>query len=329
MTRKNWPLKHVFLLIFFATILNGGYSQSRVIIQFKQAKSLTIGLYGMSYATDQKRIYVFGGGTKFNQYTNTIRIYDCVLNEWLDLSVVHDLKPTRYGRGVYLPEFNSIAFLGGVTPINTAIMMVDKITNYNLDNFSISSLGTSPLQSKLMGTDYWAGNIYMFGGSVSAEMSFNGFTVLKFSNELYSYSPENGVVELLPNHPEAKEMNGGIIDGKLYTFGGYDNTANKNIHVYDINTKNWSFVGAFDKPLSAYALVKYGQYFLLIGDYSDAKQMIIFDTKNNTWESYEINFGGRYMGAVVIKNTLHVFGGLEWKEALREHWVLDLDEFFN
>lgn len=282
----------------------------------------------MAYATDQKRIYVKGGGTTFNMYSNGFYAYDIELDEWLNFSKAFKLKSTRFGKGVYMPEFKTIAFIGGIAPVNNSVVIIPVIIGYDLDTYRFSSLGNSPLLSKLLGATYRKGKVYMFGGSISSESTMPGFEQ-RYTNEMYSYSPENGDIESLPSHPEAKEMNGEVMNGVLYTFGGFNNLPNKNIHAYNIESKTWKEIGAFKNPISAYTLVKYNQYFLLIGDYTNTQQMIVFDTQSNTWEIYQMNFGGAHMGAVIVKNMLHVFGGREGGNILRQHWVLDIDKFLN
>lgn len=329
MIRKNWFLKHVLLVIFLSAIFNKGYSQSGDIIQFKPATSLPVGLYAMATATDEKRIYIKGGGTSFNQYSSGYYIYDIELKEWLDLSKSINLKPTKFGKGVYMTEFNTIAFIGGITPVINSVRIIPSIIGYDLETYRFSSLGNSPLISKSLGVAYWKDKVYMFGGSLSLEPTVTGF-VQKFTNEMYSYSPENGEIESLPNHPEAKEMKGEILNGLIYTFGGFDDQPNKNIHAYNIKEKVWDQIGSFENPVYAYALVKYNKYMLLIGgDNTQNRQMIVFDTQSNTWEVYQMNFGGAHMGAVIVKNTLHVFGGKEGSGVSKQHRTLNLESFFN
>jgi hypothetical protein len=321
---------YLAIAILFTAILcslfNSGFSQTTNTVIFKTAKSLPFALDAMAYATDQKRIYIKGGGTSFNPYSSGFYAYDLKLGEWLDLSKGIKLKPTRFGKGIYMQGFNTIAFIGGIVPVNNSARIIPSIIGYDLETYRFSSLGNSPLISKLLGVAYWEGKVYLFGGSTSSK-STNIGTKQKFTNEMYSYSPENGATESLPNHPEAKEMRGEVINGLLYTFGGFGDYPNKNIHTYNIKEKVWSQIGKFDNPISAYALVKYNQYFLLIGDYTKTRQMIIFDTQSNTWEIYQMNFGGSYMGAVIVKNTLHVFGGREGAVVSKQHWVLDLETF--
>jgi len=306
---------------------NTSFSQSINTVKFTTAKNLPFGLFGMASATDQKRIYIKGGSTSVNKYSSSLYAYDIELNEWLDLSKAINLKATQFGKGVYLPGFNTIAFIGGITPVNNSVRIIPSIIGFDLETYRFSSLGNSPLISKLLGAAYWKGKVYMFGGSTSYESNFSHFTQ-KFTSKMYSYSPDNGDTESLPDHPEAKEMKGEVINGILYTFGGFDNLPNKNIHTYNIESKVWRKIGSFENPVSAYALVKYKHYFLLIGDYSNTDQMIVFDTKTTTWEIYQMNFGGYHMGAVIVKNSLHVFGGNENTHASRQHWVLNLEAFF-
>ena len=110
--------------------------------------------------------------------------------------------------------------------------------------------------------------------------------------------------------PRGMETDGGIIDGNLYLFGGFDGKALRWVYKYNIEEQRWTKIKSLKKPLSDYALVQYGQYFIMVGDYSRNNQLIVYDTKTESATYFKTNLQGRRFGASIIEDNLYVFGGI-------------------
>ena len=238
-------MKNLLLIIIFSTTYFVGFSQKLEKVRFEKAKALPIGLFGMAYSANNKSIFVVGGSSTPNPYPVALYMYDTLLNAWLNLSRSAALKPVCYGRAVYLEGFESIVLLGGTTPYGSSEILAPDLISYNLATYKTKALGQNPMPSKLPGAAYWQGKVYMFGGSTFLKAKLTGKLVQEFTRQMYTYDPEIGTMEVLPDLPEAKETNGGIIDGKLYTFGGFNNQPNREVHVYDIENASWYKIGSF------------------------------------------------------------------------------------
>ena len=318
-------MKNLLLLAILCLISHVGTSQKIEKVRFKKKKALPVRLFGMAYTTDGQRILVVGGGSSNPDYTNGLFMYNPMLDEWLDLSSSAHIPPFRYGQAVYLEEYGSMALLGGTTPYGTDVGLVADITTYDLKSYRPRVLGPNPTPSRRPGVAYWKKKLYFFGGSVSVDMQMSRKATGKYSRKMYEYDLSTGVIQSLPDLPEAKETDGGIVDGRLYVFGGYDNQGSRAIHAYDTEDATWQKIGALDDPVSAYALAQYQHFFLLVGDYEKPNQLIVFDARTNTHKAFKLNFRGRHMGAVVLDETLHVFGGFDPRRgALRQHWTLNV-----
>ena len=72
--------------------------------------------------------------------------------------------------------------------------------------------------------------------------------------------------------PDAKETNGVVVNGFLYTFGGYSGAdSSDSISKYDIANDKWSNLGKLPIAVSAYSIATDGQRIYIIGDYNKLK----------------------------------------------------------
>ena len=296
-------------------------------IKFTRSERMPTQLFGMAYCTEGQSAYVIGGGNDRRPFNRSLFAYDTKIQKWLNLTRHTKIEAQRYSSAVYSPELNSLLIFGGLSETQTNIIIPPAMITYSLDTRRINVLSRNQLDTKKPGADYWEGKVYLFGGSLSKEKSTSYNQRINYSKDFYQFDPINLTWEKLPDLPEAKEVGGAIIDGELFLFGGYADLPQKAIHRYHIENQNWEKIGEFDEPVSAYAIAKWEKYIFLIGDYKHGNQMIVFDTKSLTWSKYEMNLRTRHAGAVVIKDQLHVYGGVfesSTLEIMDEHWVLDL-----
>ena len=96
---------------------------------------------------------------------------------------------------------------------------------------------------------------------------------------------------------------------KLYVFGGFNGHSLSNVWQYDIEEEIWNELSPLKYPISAYAITQYKQYFILVGDFFRENQVIVYNTETQSAQYYKGNFSGRYLGASIVGNYLHVYGG--------------------
>ncbi|MCV9388232.1 Kelch repeat-containing protein [Reichenbachiella ulvae] len=316
------------VILFVIVLLSFTSSaQKNAYVVFKKAKKMPKPVFGAAYCSDGTKAIIAGGRGYAGVNSSDILMYDAALGDWLDLSPSSDMDPVFFGTAVYLDDYKSALFLGGTKQDKKYIYLEDNLTYYDLSTLQTRSLGQNPIAAKLQGAAYWKGKVYIFGGSKNSD----GKTIL-YNPELYAYSLQTGVMDQLAALPVAKEVRGEIIDGMLYIVGGYYQKASNRVHRYDLAEDKWDKVAELDKPISAYAMVKYQHYLILVGDYKELDRMVVFDTKTLTAKTFKMNFKGRHAAAAVLNNELHVFGGFNPEKddrvASDQHWKLDLDQFF-
>lgn len=293
-------------------------------LKFEKASPMPFGLFGMAYASDSLKIYLFGGGSTLQKYTSSILCYDTRIGQWLDLTTSNQQNEFRFGRAAYVDNYTSVFIVGGTTNATGTVTKVQDITYYDIPKLKMQSLGPNVLQSKSPGLAVWNDVLYYFGGSTEYDTERDRSI---YTSSFVSYELSTGKVAVLPDLPVAKETDGGIVDGRLYVFGGFSNESSKSIHQYDLSSQKWTEMGNFDEPVSAYALAQYKHFFILVGDYSRMDKLLVYDTENATWKEFKMNLKIRHAAAAVVNGSLHVMGGVTGgiqSTASNSHWILPI-----
>lgn len=307
-------------LIILFIIISSCVVFAQETITFKDAAKLKTDRYGLASADNGKDIFAIDGGTfSFKSFLNSIDRFNPENNEWE--RIVDKLIPRRYLNAEYIPSLNKIYIFNGeflqtktnyVTPnlytgksrrnFNDIIEIVDLNTN------EVTAIENNPNAVRHAGSAVWENKIYVFGG----------WNPAGFSSKLFMFDPAENKWTQLADMPEAKQTKGKIVDGILYTFGGYDNDASnyKSIHAYNIKENKWSLVGELPVGVSANAVTSDGKNIWIVGSYNNLNFLASFDTNTKTISIYNSNMiGRRHAAAQVVDKTLYVIGGNQTETA--------------
>ena len=199
------------------------------------------------------------------------------------------LQPISYSTAIFIDEWNSLLFGGGLREEGTQVLIIDALTIIDAENYSLKTVGYLPNSVKNLGIARDEKNLYFFGGSTAIEEDGYASYKVTYSDHFYQFEIATGLVQELPRMTLAMETIGGIIHGYLYTFGGYDGTAISDIYQFDIANKTWSRLGQLQKPLSASTVEIVDQHFILVGDYFDTDLLLIYDTKTQKDYPFRMN----------------------------------------
>jgi len=277
-------------------------------LKFEFLDQMPRSIVGFGYALDKDNLYAIGGSTFNKPRISSVQIYDNKMNKWLDFKL-KNLPKHRYSSAVYVEDYKGVVLAGGVRLRGNSEVLIDTIRIIYPDKMNIELLGTLPEPAKKIGMAHDKNIVYLFGGSKSRGVSVNGPIHYTFSNKFYAYDMTNGFVYELPDLPIAMETAGGIVDGKLYVFGGFSGRPLSSIYQYDIDKKTWKELGKLDSPISANALTQFENYFILVGDHHDMRQLILYDTETQKATYFYTNVPAQHVGAAVIGDYLHVYGG--------------------
>jgi len=271
---------------------------------------------GFSFGNTNNGKYIIkSGGSNYSRgYLNNVEIYEPSIDLW---TTIGTNQIPRMGHNIaYVPSLNKLFIFNGeytpTTSFNPPIklyqqrqsksLFTDIIEVIDLTENKASITDTNPYPVSGAGCVVYNEKVYFFGG----------WNPVGYSDRFYEYDPVKDSWDDLPDMPEEKQTTGKVVDGILYTFGGYDKSepSFKSIHAYDFKEKKWSKVGELPFAVSANAIASDGKNIWLVGSYEDPTLLIAFDTKTKKVTTFESNLEGRRnAGAEVIGNILYVFGG--------------------
>jgi N-acetylneuraminic acid mutarotase len=266
-------------------------------LEFKQLSDISAPLEWPATVTDGKYIYALCPYPERNRVMNNWR-FDPENGSW---SVIGETPYRLQASAVYLPDGNAY-ILGGGKKIAGNFRDVQTLSVKSGEMKELNAFNPKP--TMYGGAAAWNNLIYVFGGTINGNQTIAS---------LYSFDPRTSNFIQLADMPETVQTSGAIVNGILYTFGGYDSflrTQSKNINAYDIKTNTWKTVATLPHGLSSNLVTVSGDLIFVISDYSDEKFLGYFDTRNNTFTQLNSNMRGhRGGGAAIVHNTLYVFGG--------------------
>ncbi len=296
------PLLFVFLN--YATSQSPNQYPDKLV--FESLSDMDDSRVGMGHCTDGNYIYL-GPGYGYRIQHDNILLFDPANDSWMVLA--SGLLPTHFnsveliGQRLYI--FDGVH--GTLENGELAYEMNYSIEIYDLNEGKLIMGPGNPFPSRYAGSATWEKNLYKFGGSSSYNEATGKGT---YTNQLIVYETDTKRWFMLAPMPEAKETEGVVIDGVLYTIGGFNGQASDRIDAYDILTDTWEQVGALPTPVSAHSLAVHGNNIWVVGNADDPSFLGYFDTQSNIFKKIDSNLKGRkHGGAVVLKDKLYVFGG--------------------
>ena len=301
--------------------------QAQNKLKFERLESMPTPAASFSMAQSEHDIYAVGGQNWTQWVSSDIQIYDSRAETWIE-APLKEVPRFINGSAIYLENHDCIMLAGGVTPFGRSLKLMDKMYAVYPKSLEVRELGPLPAPARKMGVAYANEKVYMFGGSTFTWRSEQGRQYYRFSKKLYEYDLFSGVVKELSDMPFGMETQGGIVDGNLYVFGGFDGTQRSTVYKYDLAANEWNKLPNMEKTVSDPALIQYKHYFILVGDYTQSNQLIVYDTKNEQARYFKTNIQGRRLGASILGNDLHVYGGLDTNQGFlkQEHYKLSLDK---
>lgn len=267
------------------------------VLEFEDQHNLSSARYGFGYENDANFIYVNSGVSSENELKSILERYNVETDEW---ELLTKKVPALKYSTLSLSD-QKLYIFGGV---NKNHKLNDKVLIYDLKAKTLSKGMTSSTPTYHTGSAVWGGQIYVFGGA---------FDKTFYSKNLMCYNPKSDSWKKLANMPDEKSTKGEIIDGKLYTIGGYNGKkASNSVDVYDISSNKWSHV--FDLPVavSAHATTVIDGRIWIVGNYNEESYLASIDPINKIYIEYNSNMKvNRHGGCAYINNELFIFGGIK------------------
>ena len=306
--------KLIFLLLFVSFLVScsifqkqGTNLDSSYSVRFTQPEELNEmeeGRHGFGYCTDGQYLYVINGSATTSPilFADILR-YDIKNDKWTELT--DKLISKRYCSAEYV---NGNIFVFNGTETNRR--RNDKCEMVDTETGDIKIFTSNPNPVNKGSSAIWRGKIYIFGGGFYEPGLQN-----LYSNAVWEFNPCSGKWKLLTQMPEARQVEGEIVNGVLYLIGGYMGQVSYRIDAYNILTDNWSQLEDAEQRISANATAKNGKFIWLVGSYHYFNLLAVFDTVVKKLYLVNSNILGRkHVGAAIIDDQLYVFGGLRSKK---------------
>lgn len=220
---------------------------------------------------------------------------------------------------------NNIYVLGGKRLSDNRLFeyLDDKIEVFNIDSNEKIIDDTNPHQAVNFASFSYKDNIIVMGGSTKLKNN----NTKEFTNTSHIYNITTGLWYELPKMTKPKEVNGLIINDKIYLIGGYNNKALTEIESYNLTTGQWVKEGnmfeAVEKPALAYNNN-------IIYIFNEGK-IITYDTTTNILDEYKIDLNIAKAQMFYFNNKLYIIGGYVKFEFEKVNspdiYVIDLNEF--
>lgn len=294
-------LKHtIFALCCLISGIAAAQSNPQTKLEFKTLHNMPYRLVWPATVTDGRFIYAINGYVPAGGgYSANALKYDPQTDQWSTFS-----RNAGYKAQVAAAYVNGQTFLfGGKEFSGHRIFQGVQRMDMQTGESTILKI-TNPIAATYASAATSDGKIYLFGGTRDAKHTISS---------LYQFDPQTQQFTQLANMPESLQTAGTIVNGVLYTFGGYDeflHRVSQSINAYDIKTNTWHKVGKFPQSVSANCIAVSGNLIFVVGNYDDETFLGYFDTNTQKFTQLKSNMEGRRAaGAAIIDNKLYVFGG--------------------
>lgn len=302
-------------------------------ISYQKLNPLKKGLYDFGSALIGNKIYLIGGDESFiedtarkmfnevsdmpgatfkdflrkinsvnpsrENFSSELQIYDIIKDTW----ITSDLTFRKRAYHEISSFNNELYVLGGITlSSNKQIEYLDdKIEVYNPNTSKILIDNTNPHQAINFASFAYQDNIIVMGGSI--KIKINGERV--YSNKSHIFNITSGYWYELPNLTERKEVNGVIIENKIYLIGGCNYRPLKDIESYNLTTGKWKNEGELFYGIEDPALAKYNNTIYIFNN----SKILTYNIKTNMLDEYKIDLDLKNSQMHYYKNRLYIIGG--------------------
>ncbi|QQL49311.1 Kelch repeat-containing protein [Mucilaginibacter ginkgonis] len=299
---KKHKLTLAALLLF--SIVQIGFAQkpAQPFLKFDDAPNMPYRLLWPAVVNSGPSIYAINGYAVYaGGYSSNILEFNTATQKWKTVS--NGMGYKAQSEAAYVSSTNTTYVFGGVKfGGNSVYREVQKI---DMASGAITTLHISNPMASAYGTALeYDGNIYILGGTADDKHTINS---------TYKFEPATQKFTKLADMPESLETAGALVNGVIYTFGGYDQFLKRmstTISAYDIKANKWAVVGKLPDAVSANSVAVYRNLIFVIGGYDKENFLGYYDTESKTFTKLHSNFEGRRAaGAAVVGDKLYVFGG--------------------
>lgn len=326
-------------------------------IAFTKLASLKNAIYSFGSFVKDGKIYIVGGDTSYesnaylktkektadsdteifmktfydelrrqegsHSYKGDFLVYDIETNNWQASDI--KFKKRAYNKLHYYD--NQIYVLGGKRISRNAKFeyLENEIEVFDLSTNTITIDKTNPHQAVNFSSFTYKDNIIVLGGSIK--------TTLKgrktFTNKVRFYNIPSGMWYELSDMPTAKEVNGTLIDDKIYLIGGNNGQPLSEIVSLNLLDEKWQTEGELFSPLENPAITSKNNTIYIYND----RRLYVHDIKSNQLKEYLIDLELKSSAMHFYGDKLYIIGGYTSNEystnPSADTYSISVDEFEN
>lgn len=330
----------------------------KVMIDYKQLKSLKEGLYAFGSVLVGDKIYVIGGdatsiedpalkalstcddcddenknenGNTFakqlkptlswEEFNGNMQVYNLKTDIWVKSHLKFNKRTCQnmhYFKGK-LYILGGKSFLGN----GETEYLNDKIEVYDLKHDSILVAKTNPHRAVNFASCVYGENLIVMGGSTQQKAT--GEKV--YSSKAHVLNLKTGYWYELEDMPEAMETKGVLINNSLYLIGGFHGKPLKKIQVYNVVTGEWKDEGPLFYEVERPALTTNGNMIYMY----ESGRIQTYNIETKELNAYLIDLDLKFSELFYANHTLYLVGGMEHTEYSTSPssnlYSIDLDEF--
>ena len=260
---------------------------------------------GAKSATDDKRIFVFGGSYKAG-FLGDVEIIDPTTKNIQVLK--NHIIPRRYFSAVYDGSEN-VYLIGGIAQDGKKVRYESKVEIFNTVTRKVVEAAPLPYPTRMNSAVYLNGKIYVLGGShLDWDTRKHKTTAI-----MAIFDTQTGVWSLGPPMPTEKETATVTYDGKIYAIGGYASGESQDVfEQFDPATGKWQSMPPLPEKISAHSATVWRDYLIVFGNYDDLDAVWTYDFKAKQWHHSELEITGvRHSSAVTFNDSVYLIGGTQ------------------
>lgn len=241
---------------------------------------------------------------------------------------VWETSPTKFTKrahhNIHLFD-NSIYVLGGkrISVNGKFEYLQDQIEVLDFTKQTIKVDNTNPHQAADFASFTYKDNIIVMGGSV--KMTESGKK--DFTNKVHLYNIATGYWYELANMSTAKEVNGTLIDDKIFLIGGNNGKPLSEIETLDLVTEKWETEGHLFSNMERPAITHHNNVIYFFED----QKMYVYDIKSKVLKEYLVDLPLKFSAMHFYNDKLYIIGGYTYTDYSKtpsdKTYSISIDEF--
>lgn len=301
-------------------------------LKFNKLTSMNFGIHSFAAFYKNDKIYVLGGDYSIDENPNlkfleehqggsSNLFFELIKKSRFDFSktrfkgdlLIYDIKSDiwsiqkeKFRKRAYhnVIQFeDEIVVLGGkrVSKSGRREYLDDKIEKFKLNNDSIQIDHTNPHQAVSFSSFKHKDYILVMGGSVKK----NSSGLKTYTDKVHAFNMKNGLWYELDPMNKAKEVNGIVVNDKIYLLGGFYRKALTEIESLDLNTNQWKMEGDLFEGMKSPAIANNEELLYIF----ENGKMITFNTLTKELNEYLVDLDLKGSKMFFSKNQLYILGG--------------------